>query len=62
MNLAYSRLHSRHNVRAHRTQITFASQPTIFVRSGAARLLCGGTTYSTIEYRHNLLAIYSSDL
>jgi len=27
------------NVRAHRTQTTFATQPTILRRSGAARLL-----------------------
>jgi hypothetical protein len=31
-----------HNVRAHRTQISLATQPNILVRSGAARLLgCG---------------------
>jgi hypothetical protein len=33
----------QHNVRAHRTQITFTTQPTILGRSGAARLLDVGT-------------------
>ncbi|WP_181314517.1 hypothetical protein [Phormidesmis priestleyi] len=39
----------RHNVRAHRTQITFASQPITFIRSGAARLL-DRAVYPTRSY------------
>jgi hypothetical protein len=45
---------SQHNGCAHRTQITFATQPTILIRSGAARLLdCGikaGYIYPTMDF------------
>lgn len=48
----------RYNVRAHRTQITFASQPTIFARSGAARLFAAGNDFITVGHGQSTYALW----
>lgn len=50
----------RANVRAHRTQRTFATQPTLLVRSGAAWLLGGGLPYTTENLRLSRCLAFTS--